>query len=73
MTLSNRQRQILAFIVSGRSNKEIAADLGLSIETVKAYRKNICSKFNLHSTAQLAVFAMEHGLRPGASKSKIEP
>jgi DNA-binding NarL/FixJ family response regulator len=57
--LSVREREILDLIGCGRTSKEIASVLGLSPATIATYRKHICRKLNLHSTPQLATFAMQ--------------
>ena len=52
-SLSEREREILALIVSGLTNKQIARDLGLSPRTVEAHRANLSGKLQVHSLAQL--------------------
>jgi DNA-binding CsgD family transcriptional regulator len=55
--LSGRQRSVLALIGQGRTTKEIAAVLQISVETISGHRKKLCTKLGLHSTASLAAFA----------------
>ncbi|MEP6970780.1 MAG: response regulator [Betaproteobacteria bacterium] len=52
-SLSQREREILALIVSGLTNKQIARELGLSPRTVEAHRANLSAKLDVHSLAQL--------------------
>lgn len=62
--LSPREREILAFIARGHSNKEIARELDLAESTVKIHVQNILRKLGLASRVQAAVFAVEHGVVP---------
>lgn len=60
--LTPRELEILQLIVSGKSNKEIAAQLGLSANTVSVHRANIMDTLGIHKTAELVVYAIRHGL-----------
>ena len=60
--LTNREVEILRLIVSGKSNKEIASDLGLSVNTVAVHRANIMDNLGIHNTAELVVYAIKNGL-----------
>jgi DNA-binding NarL/FixJ family response regulator len=60
--LTDRELQILQMIVDGRSNKEIAASLGLSANTVAVHRANIMDELGIHKTAELVVYAIRNGL-----------
>ena len=60
--LSDRERQTLNLIVSGRSNKEIAGMLGISAKTVDRHRTNLMKKLDVHSVAQLIAYALREGL-----------
>jgi DNA-binding NarL/FixJ family response regulator len=62
--LTNRERQILQLIVQARSNKEIAQILDISVNTVNVHRTNLMKTLNLHSTAELVLFGVKHGLAP---------
>lgn len=64
--LSPREREILAFIARGQSNKEIARGLDLAESTVKIHVQNLLRKLGLASRVQAAVFAVEHGVVPDA-------
>lgn len=60
--LSSREREVLQMIAEGKTNKEIAATLNLSVYTVEAHRGRIMEKLNLHSGGELVRFALRHGL-----------
>lgn len=60
--LSAREREVLQLIAEGRSTKEIAADLGVSIKTVETFRQNLMRKLGLTSVAGLTKFALREGL-----------
>jgi DNA-binding NarL/FixJ family response regulator len=60
--LTARELEILQLIAMGKSNKEIASDLGLSVNTVAVHRANIMNALGLHKTAELVVYAIRNGL-----------
>jgi DNA-binding NarL/FixJ family response regulator len=60
--LTPREMQILKLICDGKSNKEIAADLELSANTVAVHRANIMDALGIHKTAELVVYAIRNGL-----------
>lgn len=60
--LTGRELEILQHIVDGKSNKEIAASLDLSVNTVAVHRANIMDALGLHKTAELVVYAIRNGL-----------
>ncbi|MCX7605573.1 MAG: response regulator transcription factor [Bryobacteraceae bacterium] len=60
--LTAREREILQLIAEGRTNKEIASMLKLSVYTVDAHRGRIMEKLNLHSAGELVRFAIRKGL-----------
>lgn len=60
--LSAREREILQLIAEGRTNKEIAARLNLSVYTVDGHRTRIMEKLDLHSVGELVRFAVRNGL-----------
>lgn len=60
--LTRRERDVLVGIASGRSNKEIAAGLELSVRTVESYRETLQHKLGVKSTAALTRFAIESRL-----------
>jgi two-component system response regulator NreC len=60
--LSPREREVLLLIADGKTNKEIATRLNLSVYTVDSHRGRIMEKLNLHSAGELVRFAMKNGL-----------
>jgi len=60
--LTARELEILQLIAIGKSNKEIASDLTLSVNTVAVHRANIMNALGLHKTAELVVYAIRNGL-----------
>jgi DNA-binding NarL/FixJ family response regulator len=60
--LTPRELEILQHIVAGKSNKEIATELSLSVNTVSVHRANIMDALGLHKTAELVVYAIRNGL-----------
>jgi DNA-binding NarL/FixJ family response regulator len=60
--LTPRELEILQHIVAGKSNKEIAAELNLSANTIAVHRANIMDALGIHKTAELVVYAIRNGL-----------
>src|SRR5215470_16523059 len=60
--LTARELEILQLIVDGKSNKEIATQLTLSVNTVAAHRANMMDALGIHKTAELVVYAIRNGL-----------
>jgi DNA-binding NarL/FixJ family response regulator len=60
--LSSREREVLQLIAEGKTNKEIAVRLNLSVYTVDSHRGKIMEKLNLHNTGELVRFAVKSGL-----------
>jgi DNA-binding NarL/FixJ family response regulator len=60
--LTARELEILQWIVNGKSNKEIADKLSLSVNTVSVHRANIMDTLGIHKTAELVVYAIRNGL-----------
>jgi len=60
--LTARELEVLKLICEGLSNREIAAELGLSANTVAVHRANIMNALGVHKTAELVVYAIHHGL-----------
>lgn len=60
--LTSREREILACLAHGASNKAIAQELGISADTVKLHVSNVLAKLNLSSRVEAAVFAVKHDL-----------
>jgi DNA-binding NarL/FixJ family response regulator len=60
--LTPREVEVLQLICDGLSNREIAARLELSVNTVAVHRANIMNALGVHKTAELVVYALQHGL-----------
>jgi len=60
--LSSRELEVLQLIVNGKSNKDIASLLHLSVNTVSVHRANIMQALDIHNTADLVVYAIRNGL-----------
>ncbi|MFY0632629.1 MAG: response regulator transcription factor [Vannielia sp.] len=66
--LTNREQTILLQLAQGKSNKEVALALDISVRTVETHRKNLRAKLGITSTAGLTRYAMEHGVLQGTGK-----
>jgi DNA-binding NarL/FixJ family response regulator len=60
--LTERERQVLQMIVDGKSNKEIAVELGISPKTVSVHRTNVMSKLDVQTTVELIRFVSSNPL-----------
>jgi two-component system, NarL family, response regulator NreC len=60
--LTGREREVLQLISEGKTNKEIARILSLSINTVESHRKHVMEKLDLHNTAEIVRFAVRKGI-----------
>jgi len=60
--LTSREREVLQMIAEGKTNKEIATVLNLSVYTVEAHRGRVMEKLNLHSEGELVRFALRSGM-----------
>ena len=61
-SLSPREREIVALVGSGMTNKEMAAKLDLSVKTVESHRSNISKKLKIYDIASLTLFSVRTGL-----------
>ena len=60
--LTDREKEVLHLLAEGRSNKEVASLLDLSLSTVETHRGNLMQKLNLHNTAEIVLYAVRKGL-----------
>ena len=60
--LTTREREVLQLLAEGKNNKEVASILNLSLYTVETHRSNIFQKLNLHSGAELILYAIRKGV-----------
>ncbi len=63
--LSAREREVMAHVVRGRLNKQIAFDMGIALKTVKVHRGRVMAKMQVRSVAELVRLCDQLGLRPG--------
>jgi two-component system response regulator NreC len=59
---SSREQEVLQLLVEGKSTKEIAATLYVSVKTIETHRKRIMDKLNIHSVAELTKYAIREGV-----------
>ena len=65
--LTPREREVVRLVADGKTNKDMAALLNISIRTVETHRSNIMEKLDLHTVSDLVMYAIRHGLKdPGA-------
>ncbi|MSV32511.1 MAG: response regulator transcription factor [Bryobacterales bacterium] len=60
--LSDREKEVLQLLAEGRSNKEAAAVLNLSLSTVETHRLKLMQKLSLHNTAEIVLYAVRKGI-----------
>jgi DNA-binding NarL/FixJ family response regulator len=60
--LTDREKQVLKLVAEGRSNKEVAALLGISVKTAMSHREHVMEKLGAHSRTDLIKFALRHGV-----------
>jgi len=60
--LTDREKQVLKLVAEGRSNKEVAQELAISVKTAMSHRENIMEKLGLHSRTDLIRFALKKGV-----------
>ncbi len=66
--LTSREQTILLELAQGKSNRDVAESLEISVHTVETHRKNIKRKLGINSTAGLTRYAMEHGVLQGTGR-----
>jgi len=62
--LSQREREVVQLLAEGKTAKEIADELNVSVKTVETHRTNIMGKLNIHRLAELTKYAIREGLPP---------
>ncbi len=60
--LTDREREVLQLVAEGRTNKEVASMLNISLTTVETHRTHILQKLNLHSIPELILYAVRKGI-----------
>jgi DNA-binding NarL/FixJ family response regulator len=61
-TLSPREREVVQLVAEGRSSKEIAIMLGVTVKTAETHRSNILIKLKIHSIVELVMYAVRNGI-----------
>ncbi len=70
--LTSREVEVLQLVAEGQGNKQIAADLGISVKTVERHRQSLMNKLNIHDVAGLTRYALSQGIiKPSVSEQKI--
>jgi DNA-binding NarL/FixJ family response regulator len=72
-TLTDRETQVLRLISDGKSNKEIAEALQISVKTVEKHRQTLMNKLHVHDAAGLTRYAIARGLIPCERPSLVRP
>ncbi|MHB8501738.1 MAG: response regulator [Candidatus Acidiferrales bacterium] len=60
--LTLRERQVLQLIAEGKSTKDVASLLGISVKTAESHRTRLMQKLDIHETASLVLYAVRHGI-----------
>jgi len=60
--LTPREREVLQLIAEGKSTKQIASVLNVSVKTIETHRQQIMDKLNIHSVAELTKYAIREGI-----------
>ncbi|HWG87131.1 MAG TPA: response regulator transcription factor [Candidatus Acidoferrales bacterium] len=61
-TITDRERQVLQLVAEGKTTKEIASILGISVKTAESHRSNLMDKLDIHDTAGLVRYAIRQGI-----------
>jgi DNA-binding CsgD family transcriptional regulator len=73
--LTPREIEVFGLVAQGRTSKQIAEALAISVHTVNNHRKRICRKVGVHSTAELVAFAARHFMaleRPAPERAGLQ-
>jgi DNA-binding NarL/FixJ family response regulator len=71
--LTSRETEVLQLIAEGHANKQVAAELGISIKTVEKHRAHLMEKLDIHDTAGLTRYAISTGIIECSVQMTIEP
>lgn len=61
--LTSRQKQILELVAKGNTRKQIAAALGVELETIHSHFKTLHDKLGIHTNSELIIYAIENGYK----------
>lgn len=70
--LTTRELEVLQLVAEGLANKQVSANLGISIKTVEKHRQNIMDKLNIHETAGLTRYAITSGVIENRSQPTVQ-
>jgi len=70
--LTSRQMEVLQLIAEGKANKQMAAELGISLKTVEKHREHVMQKLDIHDTAGLTRYAISAGIIENSGHLTIE-
>ena len=62
--LTAREQEVMKLLAEGRTVREVAAELSLSIKTIEAHKLNLMRKLDIHNRATLVEYALDHGMIP---------
>ena len=65
-SLTPRELEIVQLLAEGKANKQVAAELGISVRTVETHRQHIMQKLRIRSVVELLFYAIQHGIVPGS-------
>jgi len=65
MSLTARERQVVQLLAEGKSNKEVAVALGISVKTAETHRANVMNKLSMHSLSELVRYAIRNHITEG--------
>ena len=71
--LAPREREVAALIANGKTNREIAASLSITDSTAATHVQHILNKLGVSTRAQIAAWAVAHGLAPGSPSASVSP
>jgi DNA-binding NarL/FixJ family response regulator len=69
--LTSRETEVLQLIAEGEANKQIAAELGISIKTVEKHRQQVMNKLHIHEVAGLTRYAISKGMIPSGASPQL--
>lgn len=69
--LTSRETEVLQLIAEGEGNKQIAAELGISIKTVEKHRQQVMNKLHIHEVAGLTRYAISKGMIPSGANPQL--
>ena len=71
--LTPREVEIVQLLAEGKSNKQAASELGISVRTAESHRRHVMQKLHIRSVVELLFYAIQHGIVPGATERYSAP